>query len=109
MKRVLFIAARDDLYGASRALLAHLRRLPAHGFDFLALATPEDGPLAKQARALGVSVIVEPAVASARSLVARVTAPFRLRALERFASSNRVELIVAATLSACPPALSVAR
>jgi glycosyltransferase involved in cell wall biosynthesis len=109
MARGLFIAARDDLYGASRALLAHLARLPRHGFEALALATPEAGSLSAAARALGVEVVIAPAVASSRSVVARISAAWRLRALARFAAARRFEVIVAATLSAGPPAIAVAR
>jgi glycosyltransferase involved in cell wall biosynthesis len=108
MKRALFIAARDDLYGASRALLAHLARLPSHGFEQLALATPADGPLAAFARSLGVSVLIEPSVGSSRSLKTRLTAPFRLKPLMRFATEKKMEMVVAATLSACPAATDIA-
>lgn len=108
MKRALFIAARDDLYGASRALLAHLARLPSHGFELLALATPNDGPLSAFARSLGVSVLIEPSVGSSRSLKTRLTAPFRLKPLMRFASEKKIDLVVAATLSACPAAADIA-
>src|SRR5688572_30582039 len=104
MRRVLFIAARDDLYGAARALLAHLAR-----FEFASyLATPEDGLLAQAARQLGVQVRAEPAVASSRALKNRLTAPFRLRQLARFAEQEGIERVVAMTLSACPPATAIA-
>lgn len=109
MKRALFIASRDDLYGAPRALLAHLARLPAHGFELLALALPSNGPLAERARALGVEVLVEPAVGSSRSVVSRVTAAWRLRGLARFCTARGIERVVAATLSACPAAVRVAK
>lgn len=108
MKRVLFIAGRDDLYGTSRALLSHLKRLPAHGFEVPALAISEDGQLAAFACSMGALVLIEPAVRWQRSPEARITAPIRLKALGRIAAEHRVELVVASTLSACPAALAVA-
>ncbi|MCB9645031.1 MAG: glycosyltransferase family 4 protein [Deltaproteobacteria bacterium] len=102
---VLLLAARDDLYGASRAVLGQLAHLPAHGVR-PTLATPAPGPLAEAARALGVEVLEAPALAGGRSLWRRAVGGLELGALARRA--QRPDLVVACTVSAAPAARRVA-
>lgn len=103
---VLFVAARDDLYGASRAALAIGRHLPRHGFRPL-LVSPERGPLAQAFTELGP--VTSGPVGSGRSLWARVSRGWALRPVARWAATQGVKLIVAITLSAAPAARSLAR
>jgi glycosyltransferase involved in cell wall biosynthesis len=104
---VLILAARDDHYGAARALMGQLPHLAAHGVEVL-LGTPGPGPLCDRASALGLSVHHAPALAGARTLWRRVVGGLRLARLPAELPLHPA-LVAATTVSAAPVARAVAR
>lgn len=102
---ILSVAARDDLYGASRAALAIARHLPEFGF-VSSLASPEAGPLVAAWTVLAPTQVAP--VGSARSLWSRATRGLQLRSTITWAKSQDVRMIAAITLSAAPAARVIA-
>lgn len=103
---VLYVAAREDLYGVSRAVLACAKHLAAFGFRPL-LVTPKDGPLQSAARALGLAVRSW-SPSGQRGWRLGTRALFEGSSVIDWARSERVELLAAGSLSAFPSAQHLA-
>lgn len=105
-RTILYVAARDDLYGVSRALLGCARHLEDFGFRAL-LVTPRVGPLQSAAQRLGLGT---------RSWRASGLRGWKLAARGLLAGTGtagwarreRVQLVAAASLSAFPSAFHLA-
>ncbi len=97
---IVVVAAKDDLYGASRAVLGQLRHLPEHGL-FPHLLTPKSGPLSQAAKNFGVPTFASSIIGRPRSLAARFL-PSAYGEAQRWLNSAAPRLLVASTLSAAP-------
>jgi glycosyltransferase involved in cell wall biosynthesis len=75
--RILFVHAPPDLYGASRSLLRLSSRLVSDGHEVMVIL-PDEGTLASELKASGVSVQLCPNLAIvSRKLLAGLGAPFQ--------------------------------
>jgi glycosyltransferase involved in cell wall biosynthesis len=104
---ILQVAAREDLYGASRAALAIARHLAEH--DFVAeLVSPEEGPLQEAWRTIERPTFIAP-VGGGRSVWSRLTRRIALEPAIEWARAQRIKAAAALTLSAAPAAEAIAR
>lgn len=106
-RSVLFVAARDDLYGVSRALLGCARHLRDFTFSPL-LVTPNEGPLQRAGRDLGIGTRSWRA-AGLRGWKLLSRGVFGDSSITDWARSEGVNLVAAASLSALPSVIRLAK